>query len=101
MVVTMIRHIVLLELTEGSTDADADSIIEALSTLPDRIPSIRNYVFGRDLGLAEGNVDVTAVADFDDVAGYEAYRDHEAHQQVIAEFIKPVLAARHAIQFEC
>lgn len=100
MVVAMIRHIVLLELTEDSTEADADAILQALSTLPGRIPAIRSYVFGRDLGLAEGNVDVSAVADFDDVAGYEAYRDHEAHKQVIAEYIKPVLASRHAIQFE-
>lgn len=96
----MIRHIVLLELTDGSTNADADAICEALSTLPGRIPSIRSYVFGRDVGLAEGNVDVTAVADFDDVAGYEAYRDHDAHKQVIADHIKPVLASRHAIQIE-
>ena len=100
MVEAMIRHIVLLELTEGSTDADADAICDALSTLPGRISSIRSYVFGRDLGLAEGNVSLTAVADFDDLAGYEEYRDHDAHKEVIAEYIKPVLAARHAIQIE-
>jgi hypothetical protein len=96
----MIRHIVLLSLKDTATAADREAILEGLAGLPARIASIRSYVFGADAGLAEGNVDIAAVADFDDVAGYEEYRDHEAHRQVIAERIAPVLARRTAIQFE-
>jgi len=96
----MIRHIVLLKLQDTATDADRANILEGLATLPGLIPPLRSYVFGTDAGLAEGNADIAVVADFDDVAGYEAYRDHEAHQQVIAERIRPVLATRTAIQYE-
>jgi hypothetical protein len=96
----MIRHIVLLHLKDSATDDDRAAILEALATLPERIPSVRDYVAGSDAGLAEGNAQICAVADFDDVAGYEAYRDHEAHRQVIADHIKPVLATRTAIQVE-
>jgi hypothetical protein len=96
----MIRHIVLLELQPSATAADRAAILEALATLPDRIPTVRNYVAAADAGLAEGNADICAIGDFDDVAGYEAYRDHEAHRQVIADHIAPVLAGRTAIQVE-
>ncbi len=61
---------------------------------------MRSYVAAEDAGLAEGNAHITAIADFDDVEGYKTYRDHEAHHQVIAESIKPVLASRTAIQVE-
>jgi len=96
----MFRHIVLLSFTEGTTGEDVSAIVDALHTLPERVPTIRQYVVGTDAGLAEGNADLTAIADFDDQAGYEVYRDHDAHQQVITELIKPRLAGRTATQFE-
>jgi hypothetical protein len=38
------------------------------------------------------------VADFDDVAGFEAYRDDPRHQAVIQEVIRPALVSRAAVQ---
>ncbi|MFM7225496.1 MAG: Dabb family protein [Actinomycetota bacterium] len=38
------------------------------------------------------------VAEVADEEGYAAYRDHPEHQRIIAELIRPVLAARSAIQ---
>lgn len=96
----MIRHIVLLELEDSTTDTDRAAILDALATLPEQIPTVRSYVAAADAGLAEGNAHITAIADFDDVAGYKVYRDHEAHHRVIADHIKPVLAKRTAIQVE-
>jgi len=96
----MFRHIVLLTLTEDASPADRRAILDGLATLPGRIPTIRNYVVGTDAGINDGNADVVAVADFDDAEGYLVYRDAEAHRQVIAEFIAPVLASRSAVQFE-
>ena len=96
----MIRHIVLLDLQDSATDTDRSAILDALATLPDRIPTVRHYTAAADAGLVDGNADICAMADFDDVAGYETYRDHEAHHQVIADHIKPVLAGRTAIQVE-
>lgn len=89
------RHIVLLTLDDA---CDVDGVIAALRTLPGQIPELRSYVVGRDAGLTEGNATVAVVADCDDQAGWEAYRDHPAHQAVIAERIKPHLVSRTAVQ---
>lgn len=94
----MVRHIVMLELVESHGPRDVDRILEAVGGLPGSIPEIRSYSASVDLGLAAGNAQVCIVADFDDVAGYEAYRDHPEHQRVISEAIKPVLASRSAVQ---
>lgn len=91
---------VLLELTDSATEAERSAIIEALRELPSRIPAIRDYRCGFDKGLAEGNVELGVTADFDDEAGYLQYATHPAHLEVIAELIKPVLAARTAAQIE-
>ncbi len=90
------RHVVLLTL-----DADADEIdalVDALRALPDEIPEVRSYVVGVDAGLSPGNATVAVVADTDDRQGWEAYRDHPAHRQVIEEMVTPRLVARVAVQ---
>lgn len=96
----MVRHIVLLTLKPGTTEEQRQAILDGLATLPERIPTIRSYSFGVDAGINEGNADIVAVGDFDDREGYLTYRDHEAHHQVIAECIAPVLESRTAIQYE-
>jgi hypothetical protein len=52
-----------------------------------------------DLGLADGNAQMIIMAEFDDVAGYELYRDHPAHQKVIQEQILAELSSRAAAQY--
>jgi Stress responsive A/B Barrel Domain len=97
----MFRHVVLLGWKESATAADRRAVVEGLATLPPKIPEIRGYEVGVDAGLAaEGNSDLVVVADFDDVAGYLVYRDHPAHQDVIARLIRPILASRAAVQHE-
>ena len=96
----MFRHIVLLRFTDDTTAKDVRALTDALNALPARIPQIRDYRIGTDLGLAEENAHFAIVADFDDVAGYVAYRDDLEHQRVIAEHIRPFLASRTAAQYE-
>ncbi len=96
----MVRHVVLLTFVDGTSAEEVESIAAALRELPSQIPELRSYVVGRDLGLAEDNADLVVVADTDDVEGYVAYRDHPEHQRIIAERIRPVLAARTAAQHE-
>ena len=63
------------------------------------MPSIRGFVLGADAGLATGNFDFAVTADFDDEAGFFAYRDDPAHREVIARTIAPITAQRVAVQF--
>ena len=63
------------------------------------IDAIRVYRFGPDAGINPANCDFAVVADFDDVDGYLAYRDHPVHRKVIDDTINPIVASRSAIQF--
>lgn len=94
------RHIVLLTVADDAPTGRAEEIVAALRALPERIPELRRYVVGTDLGISEGNATVAVVADTEDRAGWEAYRDHPDHQRVISELIAPVLVARSAVQHE-
>ena len=96
----MIRHVALLSFAEGTTDEEVHAIMEALSTLPARIPELHAYAFGPDLALEAGNATFAVVAEVATVDDYIAYRDHPEHRRIIAELIKPVLAARTAVQYE-
>ena len=94
----MFRHVSLLKFDDPAAVA---RVSDEIAKLPGIIPTLREYRFGPDAGLAGDNFDLGIVADFDDVAGYEAYRDNAEHQRIIAEVIHPALAARAAVQYEC
>lgn len=96
----MIQHVVLISFTDDATDSQRDALVAGLRALPAQIPEIRAYAVGLDAGLAEGNAGIGIVAEFDDAAGWEAYRDHPAHRAVIDDLIAPIRAGRAAVQFE-
>jgi hypothetical protein len=95
-----LRHIVTLTFRDDTTPEQVESIAGALRELPGQIPELRGYVVGTDAGLSEGHAHLAVVADFDDAAGWEAYRDHPAHRAVITQQIVPLLTSRSAVQHE-
>ena len=96
----MFRHVVMLRFAAGTPASHHQKVVDGLRALPPVIPEIRSYSVGADAGLAEGNWDLVVVADFDDAAGWRHYTAHAAHQAVIADLIRPVLAERAAVQFD-
>lgn len=96
----MLRHVVCLSWREGTTDEQIDLICDALGALPGAIPEIRAYSFGADAALVDGNAQFAIVGDFDDAAAWHRYQQHPAHQRVLHELIRPLVAARSAAQFE-
>ena len=95
----MIRHVVTFTWIDGTTADDVAEITARLRGLTAVIPELRSYAVGPDLGIG-GTADFAIVADFDDVAGYEAYRDHPEHEVVRSTVIMPRVAARSAVQYE-
>ncbi len=93
-----VRHVVLLTWKEGTDAAAVRAVAEGLAALPDAIPELREYRFGADLGIADGNADFAIVGDFDDVEAWRRYQEHPEHQRVIVELIRPILASRAAVQ---
>lgn len=96
----MIRHVVLLRWQEGTTPSAVNAVSEGLGGLPAAIPEIREYRFGHDLGVNQGNFDFAVVADFANLEDYVVYRDHPVHRALIDERITPILDGRAAIQYE-
>ena len=96
----MIRHTVMFTWKPEATDAQKKQVAAELSRLPGLVPSIRAYAMGTDIGINDGNWDFAVSGDFDDVAGYTAYRDDPTHQAIIKEHIAPIIATRAAVQFE-
>jgi hypothetical protein len=75
-------------------------LARALAALPAQIPQIRAYRYGADAKLTEGNHDFAIVADFDDADAFRAYVVHPAHQRLVVENIRPLMAERAAVQFQ-
>jgi hypothetical protein len=96
----MIRHVVMFRWTQDATEEQKQRVAAELSRLPALLPVLRAYRMGADLGVSEGNFEWAAVADFDDLDGYLTYRDNPEHRAIIAEFIRPIIAERAAIQYE-
>lgn len=90
----------MLTWAEGTTPEQHQAVVDALSTMPGLIPEIRNYTIGSDAGISDGNADLVVIGEFDDVAGYQTYAAQPDHVAAINDLIKPILAARAAVQFE-
>ena len=94
----MIRHTVLFKWTTEATGEQKQAVAAELSSLPPIVPSIRGFVLGADAGLATGNFDFAVTADFDDEAGFFAYREDPVHRDIISRTILPITAQRVAVQ---
>ena len=96
----MIRHTVLFAWKPEATDEQKRQGATELAKLPSIVPSLRAFASGPDARLAQGNFDFALSADFDDQAGFFAYRDDPWHRDVIKRYIVPITAQRVAVQFE-
>src|SRR5208282_259328 len=86
----MIRHVVMFRWTPEATGGQKQQVAAELRLLP----ALRAYHVGPDLGLVEGNFEFAVVADFDDLEGYQVYRDNPEHREIIGKFIQPIAAQR-------
>lgn len=96
----MLRHVVLLTLTDDAPEGQRQLIIDELARLPGIIPEMGSYSVGADAGVSPGNADLVVVGDFDDVDSYQTYATHADHVDIITTHIKPWLAQRSAVQYE-
>jgi hypothetical protein len=97
----MIRHVALFSFTDEATAEQKEELSRALAELPGAIAEIRDYRFGSDAGLdPERNLEYAVVADFDSIEEYKAYAVHPAHQRVITDLLRPIIAQRAAVQYE-
>jgi hypothetical protein len=99
----VIRHIVLLRLKEGAEDAAIDRYTTALGALPQLIPSIVSFTWGRDLGKEHdpslaGNWDFVVSATFANIGDYVSYATNPAHVALKDEHVERLFGDRAALQ---
>ena len=97
----MIRHVVVFT---WSADADADAgrrarTLQALRALEQDVGGMTSLVVADDAGLTDGNADTVLVAEFADEEAFTRYARDPVHLAVIAEHVRPWLAARSAVQY--
>jgi hypothetical protein len=96
----MIRHTVLFRWKADASEAEIENVLRRLSGLPESIPEIRRYEFGRDLGFSDATWDMALVADFDTKEDWETYIHHPAHRSAVAEGTGPITAELVRVQYE-
>ena len=95
----MIRHVVVFT---WSADADPQrraATLEALRGLRREVGGMSSLVVADDAELVDGNASSVLIADFPDVQAFYRYAQDPVHLAVIAEHVRPILAARSAIQY--
>ena len=84
-------------------DASAEAIIaaiEALKRLKNKIPSIIELSCGKDFSNRSQGFEHGLIVKFRDRNGLEEYSPHPAHQEVVQNLIKPILADIIALDYE-
>ena len=96
----MIAHLATFTLRDDVTDVEIDELAEDLRAMAGALPSIRQYLCGRNLGLRPNGAHLGVVALVDDQAGLDAYLDSPAHIELVARSVMPRLVTRQALQLE-
>ncbi len=97
-----LRHVVSWKMAAEDPAERAEhaaGIASRLQALVGVVPQIRTLSAGVNVAYPDANWDVVLVADFDDLAGLEAYQVHPAHQEVVA-YVRSVVGGRSAVDFE-
>lgn len=92
----MIRHVFLWKVSAGG---DPDRVIDLLTQLSTRIPSLRSWEIGRHQGDPGDNGDPwdgVLISDFDSWQGLEEYSNHPFHVEVVRK-LKPLVAERAVV----
>ncbi|WP_040339756.1 Dabb family protein [Candidatus Blastococcus massiliensis] len=95
----MIRHVVTFTWSPAADAQRRSAAVEALRGLRREVGGMTSLVVAEDAGLSEGNASAVLIADFPDAEAFSRYARDPVHQAVVAEHVRPILAARAAVQY--
>jgi hypothetical protein len=96
----VLRHVVLFTWTDDADETRRAATVDALRRLREDVGGMESLTVSPDAGLVDGNAHTVLVADFRDEESFRRYAQDPVHQAVIAEHVRPWLAARSAVQYE-
>lgn len=99
----MITHLVFFRMkAEPSAQNAAENaaeLVRQLQELPGKIPQLQDLEAGTDFSSTPASYDVGLYTRFATREDLATYRDHPAHQKVVA-FVKEVTSERAVVDFE-
>jgi len=95
----MLNHVVLLKFKSGVSNADIEELEKMLDDLPNRIPEIHSYEFGRDVVRSQRSFDFALVSLFANLEALERYQQHRQHLPVLKK-IKQLCENVATVDFE-
>src|SRR5688572_8692416 len=96
----MIRHVVIFTWSAAADAGRRSTSVQALRRLQQDVGGMESLVVAEDAGLTDGNGDVVLIADFPDAEAFSRYAQDPVHLAVVAEHVRPWLAARSALQYQ-
>jgi hypothetical protein len=94
----VLTHVVLFKLK----DRDAAKIEEArhmLEKLREGIPTLRSLEVGANVTHSARSYDLALITRFDDLAGYQVYREHPVHLPVL-DYLREAVEVSVMVDFE-
>jgi hypothetical protein len=95
----VLRHVVLFTWTDDADETRRETAVNALRRLREEVGGMSSLTVSPDAGLVDGNAHTILVADFPDEESFRTYAQDPVHQAVLAEHVRPWLAARSAVQY--
>jgi hypothetical protein len=95
----MIRHVVTFTWSPTADDARVAAALTALRGLRSEVGGMSFLAVAEDAGLSEGNASAVLIADFPHAEAFHRYAQDPVHLAVVAEFVRPILASRAAVQY--
>jgi Stress responsive A/B Barrel Domain len=90
----VIQHIVLLRLKPDVTEEQIRAAFEAAQELPDEIPGLVKFSYGRDRSNPSHGFNVASVVQLTDEEALAGYLDHPGRLAYIAEHVDPLTEER-------
>ena len=95
----MLKHVVFVKFKKDVPESAIAEIEKVLGELPDIIPEIMEFEFGRDVLRSERSYDFALVSEFENLETLQRYQVHPAHQKVVAK-LKEVWDSRFVVDFQ-
>ena len=79
----MLKHLVFIKFKSDAKEERIQDMEKGLGSLPDVIPEIKFYDFGRDVVRSERSYDFGLISHFEDKDALPRYATHPEHQKVL------------------
>lgn len=96
----MIEHIVLFKWQEEATEEQITEALKALNSLKDKIEGIIDLSCGENFSERNQGFQHALIVKFNDRDSLESYFPHPAHQEVVKNNIRPILADILSIDYQ-